>query len=182
MTRVLIAIVITLFLAMFVANARAANTVELVGPGLTWHVTDGSGASQMYNHPVSPDGRLLFTPMVGLKQTNLDSSGIYNSMALFTAQNSIGKPVYGGLLGTGVNIYKSLNAGVVVGGYVQNNQDFKYLGVTPFSMTDGVNAFVPLLGFEVNFKIHTSEKTFIGISNIVTPVITNHSLSFGVYY
>jgi hypothetical protein len=182
MTRILVAILITLAVAMFVANAHAGNSVEIIGPSITWHVVDGGGASQFYNHPISPDGRVLYTPMLGLKQTNLDSSGVYNSLALFTAQNSIGKPIYGGIMGTGLNIWKGINAGFVFGGYVQNNTDFQNLGITPFSMTSGVNAFVPLMGLEVNFHIKLTDKTFFSINNTITPIITNHNLSFGVNY
>lgn len=179
MYRILIAILITLFLAMFAANVHA-DSLELIGPGLTWHVVDGN-ADYLYNHKVSSDGRLIYTPQIGLRYTHNDEL-FYESLSAFTAQNSIGSPIYGGIGALGISFSKYINTGIILGGYVQNNEDFRALNITPFSLTGGENAFVPLLGFEFNLKFYLTDRTFLGLNNMVTPIITNHNLSFGVYY
>lgn len=180
MYKAIIAILITLFLALVVSRANATESLELIGPGVTWHVIDIDGASALYNHKLSNDGRLIYTPQIGLRKTHTEADGLYNSFTLFAAQNSIGSPIYGGMGGTGIELFKMFQAGFIGGLYVQNNNDFEAKGITPFSMTGGSNAIVPLLGLEMNFKIKLSDKMFLGFNNILTPIITNHNLSFGV--
>lgn len=181
MNRVILAILFTLLMALFAAQSRADNSVELIGPGLSWHVMN-SNAGSLNSNKVSNDGRLLYTPEFGVRKTYIEPTGLYKSVALFTAQNSIGSPVYGGMLGTGLEFKKMFSAGLILGGYVQNNEDFRYKGITPFSVTGGENAFVPLAGFEFNFKLYLSKNVFLGQNNIITPIISNHNLSLGIRF
>lgn len=172
---------ITLIIALVVSKSRADDTLELIGPGATWHVIDG-GASYLYDNKISSDGRLLYTPEIGIRKTHIDAETLYNSFTLFRANNSIGSPVYGGLGGTGVQFFHMFQAGFIFGGYIQNDEDYRYMGIVPFSVTGGSNAFVPLVGLEMNFKVDLSKKFFLGINNIITPVITNSNLSLGYKY
>ena len=159
----------------------AYDTLELLGPGITWHVIDG-GVSNLYSHQLSHDGRLIYTPLIGLKKTHISPDGTYHSFALFTADNSIGSPIYGFMGGVGVEFFKMMQAGFVGGGYIQNNEDFYAQGIVPYSMFGDTNAFVPLLGLEINFKFYTSDTVFVGFNNIITPIITNHSISVGLRF
>ncbi len=165
---------------MMVSYANAKDTLELVGPGITWHVIDG-GASSQYNHKLSSDGRLIYTPQIGIKKTRIEAMQ-YNSFAIFTAQNSIGSPIVGAMGATGIELFNMFQVGFVLGGYVQNNNDFKAMGITPFSIMDGPNALVPIMGIDLNFKYKISDLLFVGFNNILTPVITNSNLSIGLEY
>ncbi len=159
----------------------AKDTLELMGPGLTYHLMDG-GASYLYSSKYSEDGRWIYTPSIGLRKMHVDKESVYMSFTAFRSNNSIGSPIWGAIGGTGVQIFSHINLGLAYGGYIQNNEDFRYKNITPFSATGGVNAFVPLLGFNVDFQIPLSDKTFIGFNNLITPVITNHTLSVGLEY
>lgn len=171
-----------LVLALFLISSisRASDSVELIGPGLTYHVIDG-GASQFYDHKVSQDGRLIFTPTIGLKKTHVKDS-VYHSLSLFHANNSIGSPIWGGIGATGAEIFDIFHFGLVYGGYIQNNEDFKAINIKPFSMAGNTNAFVPLLGVEMNIYFNLSNSMFLGLNNTITSIITNHNLSLGLNY
>jgi hypothetical protein len=170
-----------IFLSLLSIQSFASDSLELLGPGVTWHVID-DGASGLYSHKLSSDGRLVYTPMIGIRKTSISDQNVYNSLSLFTAQNSIGSPIYGGMGATGLQLFGVFDAGFVFGGYIQNNQDFQRLGIVPFSATGGENAFVPLMGLEFNVKIKLDKNAFLGINNTITPIITNHNISFGINY
>lgn len=162
-------------------NSFAENSWELMGPGVTYHVLD-FGTSNLYSHKLSDDGRLIYTPTIGLKKTFIDKDYMYHSLAAFHSENSIGSPVWGVMGGVGVHMFDFFNLGLAYGGYVQNNNDFANTGIKPYSLAGNTNAFVPLFGFEANFRFDTSDVMFLGFNNLVTPVITNHSLSLGWRY
>lgn len=166
---------------LFGAASHADENWEFIGPGITYHVID-NGAAPYFDHKLSGDGRLIFTPMVGLKKTHIDPTNTYNSFTIFTAANSIGSQVYGAVGGTGIRFFRILYGGFAYGAYVQNNNDFKAMGITPFSINDGVNAIVPIFGLEINAHFPIGDTLFIGFNNLLTPIITNHNLSIGLQY
>lgn len=171
----------SLLVLVFSTIACASDTIELVGPGLTMHVIDG-GVSDKYVNKISSNGRLILTPQIGIRKTNVDKWGTYNSLALFAARNSIGSPIYGGFGATGAEFFKFFDAGLVYGFYIQNDEDFRARGIEPFSMWGNTNAAVPLFGIELNVKIRIEDNVFIGFNNIITPILTNTSLSLGLTY
>lgn len=162
---------------MMACAARADQTLELVGPGVTFHVVDG-GVSNLYANKLSADGRLIYTANLGIRYVDEADFG-YSSFAIFRALNSVGSPITGALYGYGISTL-NLNVGLVAGGYVQNNEEFHARGIQPFTLFGDTNAFVPIVGFEINVKIPVSKRIFIGFNNILSPVITNHNLSIGI--
>lgn len=168
-----------LFLALMMISsiASAEYSLELIGGGLTYHVIDNGAASQ-FSNKLSNDGRLIYSPTIGLKILNRPGDYSYKSAAIFRGLNSVGSPMTGGILATGLAI-GPFNLGFVIGGYVQNNEDFRARGIQPYSVFGNTNAFVPIAGVEGNVRIPLGEKTYLGINNILTPIITNHSLSLG---
>jgi len=164
---------------MMAITARAENSLELVGPGVTFHVIDG-GVSNLYSNKLSNDGRLIYTAQLGLRYVSSEDFG-YSSIGIFRALNSVGSPITGAIYGYGISM-TNLNVGFVAGGYIQNNNDFYARGIQPFTLFGGTNALVPLVGFEINMKIPISKRTFIGFNNILSPVITNHNMSIGIKY
>ena len=170
-----------LILLLLSPLAQAKESVELIGPGITWHVID-NGAAPYFSNKLSNDGRLIYTPQIGLRKIHTDREFVYNSCAVFMGSNSIGSPIYGFVGSTGVELLRILHVGIAIGTYIQNNNDFNAKGIEPFSMTGGTNALVPILGFEINTQIPVTDKLFIGFNNLITPVITNHNLSFGLEY
>ena len=168
-----------LFLISINSFANDNKSIELIGPGITYHVIDNGVATQ-YSNKLSSDGRWIKTNQLGIRFTNTENYS-YNSTALFIASNSIGSTVYGGLASTGMHII-IFDTGFVFGGYVQNNEDFRAKGIEPYSLAGNTNAFVPLMGMEFNVKFPIGSKIFLGLNNLITPIITNHNLSIGLKY
>ena len=170
-----------IMLLLLSSTAFAKESIELIGPGVTWHVLD-NGAAPYFSNKLSSDGRLIYTPQVGFRKIHTDNQFVYSSFAAFMGSNSIGSPIYGFVGSTGVELLRILHIGIAIGTYIQNNNDFNAKGLEPFSMTSGTNALVPILGFEINTQIPISDRMFIGFNNLITPVITNHNLSIGLGY
>lgn len=173
MKKILFAIVM---LTSSISSAR--YSIELVGGGLTYHVID-NGASANFSNKISKDGRLIYTPSVGLKVLNLPGDYTYKSATVFRGLNSVGSPITGGMLGTGL-AFGPASLGIVLGGYVQNNEDFRAKGIEPYSVCGNTNAFVPIAGAEFNLRVPVGENVYVGLNNLLTPIITNHSLSLGL--
>lgn len=167
-------------LLLFPSLSYADRSLELLGGGITYHVLD-YGASSKYSNKISNDGRLIYTPMLGLRITNIPGNYSYSSAAIFRGTSSIGSPIYGGLLSSGLAI-SVFQVGFGFGGYIQNNEDFRAKGIQPYSFIGNTNALVPLVGIEANVRYPLSDKLFLAFNNLLTPVITNHYLSLGLKY
>lgn len=169
-----------LFILLLLFSAvSGADTLEIIGGGLTYHVLDG-GASPLYSNKVTDDGRLIVTPTIGARFVHNLDIWWYDSAALFYSTNSIGRPVQGAMVSAGMH-QEYFNIGLALGGYLQNNEEFRAKGIQPFSLdSDDEISIVPLLGIEVNFILPLTNRVFLGINNLLTPILTNHTLSLGV--
>ncbi len=161
-------------------NEKNHFSIEFVGGSLTYHVV--SGDALMYSHKVSADGRLIDNPLYGIGASYyFAENSIYITGRFFKGNNSINQPINGGTFSVGKG-FKYLDVGFIIGGYVQNDYDFIKSNVMPFSITPGSNAVVPLIGIELNPKIPLGESFYIKIINILTPLVTNHTLAFGINF
>lgn len=165
-----------LFLLPLTAQA-SDKSLELVLGGVTFHVMGDDDVSSLYSNKLSNNGRLIATPTLGVRYTR-SPDVTYESAAIFIGTNSVGERIYGATASYGLKL-ENLELGLIGGGYIQNNNDFYAKGIIPYSLTDGTNALVPIFGIELNYRIRLGESTFLGINNILSPVITNHNLSLG---
>ena len=167
-----------LLILLLSSISYADNTsVELIGGSITYHVMD-DGASSHYVTKWSPDGRLIFNQLYGVKLLVKDNDS-YSSMTYFGGNNSIGSPIYGGIVSYGV-ILKDFNVGLAIGGYMQDDNAFRSVGVEPYRLTEiGSSGLVPVVGVEINYKVDLSDTMYLKLNNLLSPVITNTSLSLG---
>jgi hypothetical protein len=160
------------------AETELKTSIEFLAGGLTYHVID-SGSSSYNANKVSSDGRLISNPEFGIVLTQ-QFSYLYQSGAVFGGQNPVGQPMGGALYQFGYAI-DNLQIGAAAGAYLQDDNAFRNAGVEPFRMFEvGSIGVVPVLGLALNYNIPLSEKTYLKINNVITPIITNSSLSFGV--
>lgn len=158
-------IAIYILVQLMIVVAFASDRIELLGPGQTFSVMSTGGTDRFY-----------YTQQIGLKKTNI-TNNVYNSLSLTYANQ-----VYGLIGGTGIQMMHMLNTGIIYGFFVQNNNDLRAAGIAPDSMTDGSNAIVPIFGLEINAHFDTTDNTFIGWNNIISPLMVRSSLSFGLRY
>ncbi len=155
-------------------------SVEILGGGLTYHFVANSPSR--FSNKISSDGRLISNLTYGLGVAYTDFvNSFYIAVHLFQGNNSVNQPINGGTLSIDA-ITKYCDVGFVVGAYVQNDYDFISAGIAPFSITSGANAIVPIIGLEINPKFAFGDRYYVKLNNIITPIITNHSLSLGMYF
>jgi len=172
-------ILIGFLLITFVYKTVRANSFETIGGGVTYHLI-ADGASSQYQTKWSQDGKLIFNPLFGI-QYNFDESEVYQTVRLFEGSNSIGKQIYGGTYSVGLRT-NQLYLGFLLGTYFQDDNEFTKLGIEPYSVHNehGWSA-VPLMGLEANiFLVHFDGNKYLKLNNIITPVLTNHTLSLGI--
>ncbi len=157
----------------------AKGSFELIGGGLTYHFVD-YGSAKNFSHKISPEGKLIGNLVYGFGITIYGSKNKnYYALRGFQGENSIAKPINGAIATFGTHS-RNVEFGVVWGAYVQNEYDFRGTGVVPYSVGQGSNSIVPIIGVELNFKIFLKGALFTKFINVVTPIITNHSLSLGL--
>ena len=164
-----------LFLLIFLLSVTANATVlsyEVTGGGLIYHPTVDSEAAKLFPDTLSSDGRLMYRSLLGVGG-HAYYENRYESLHVFFGKNSINEPMAGGLYGNGWH-WRNLNAGFICGAYMQDDDNFKRYGLHPFSVGAGI---VPVVGLEVSPRVRIGEDLWLKLNNILTPVITSHSLS-----
>lgn len=174
LNRTIVWLTLTLMLSVFPIISQA-RTLEVIGGGLTYHLWGYSYPD--YVGKLIDDGSLIANPLVGVGYTNEDASS-YASYKVFFGDNSLGYPIGGFTTGHGVRLGR-WHLGLVIGGYLQDDDEYFNRGIVPFSLTTGRAAFVLIGGVEANYDIPLNDKCFLRINNLITPALTNHTLSFG---
>lgn len=172
--RMLLVIILTLILSSF---SRADSAIELIGGSITYHVID-DGASSKYVTKLNGDGRLIFNPLLGAKYLSQETY-TYWSASAFTGKNSIGSYMNGAMMSYGLHT-TNLYVGGVIGGYEQDDDAFRSQGIDPYRLAEINNqGLVPIVGVEINYKVDLNNLFYLKLNNILSPVITNTSLSIG---
>jgi hypothetical protein len=155
------------------------DSVEIIGGSLTYHLLGNDFDSN--SNKVSNDGRLIANPLFGLQYTT-ENNAYYESMALFSGDNSVGTQILGVKAAKGIKI-GNLYLGLALGAYEQDDTEFNNRGIIPFEIGRlGTTGIVPVFGAEVNYKIVSYKDVFVKINNIISPVLTNTTLSVGVSF
>jgi hypothetical protein len=118
--------------------------------------------------------------MYSFKITKPDSE-FYTSDAFFIGENSVGTLMSGYMGASGVYLNKYTQFGAIYGAYAQDNTEFMRRGIYNCMawFPESKISVIPIFGVEVNFKVNLSDKVFIKLNNVITPVVTNHTISIG---
>jgi hypothetical protein len=156
----------------------ADSSIEVVGGSLTYHPFDTDHTASYYTDKVSNNGKLIDNPLLGIQYSTEDKD-YYKSAALFVGDNSIGQNIAGFKVSEG---FKTCNfyVGAVLGAYEQDDSTFSKDGITPFQIAKtGTTGIVPVVGGEVNYKVIVNREMYLKLNNIISPAITNTTLSLG---
>lgn len=174
----IIIIVIGILLHPYLAHA--SDTVEVVTGGITYHIID-DGSSIKNDHKLSDDGRLIVNPLLGVNYSHT-SDMFYQSYATFLGKNSIDETMYGFLLQSGLEA-DNKQLGLVAGAYFEGNRQFVAKGMQPFRLgTSNGTDVIPLLGIAFNYKIMLTDRVFMRLNNIMTPIVFNSNVSLGLEF
>lgn len=158
-------------------TAKADLNFEMIGGGLTNHLWNDGETSRLMSNKLFNDGRWVYTPLFGLG-LELVKDETFTSIKSFEGLNSVGSQIWGLTVSRG-HQFKYVELGGILGAYVQNDNDFYNRGLVPFSIGNGL---VPIVGAEINFKVDLNKDYYIKLNNVITPVITNHTLTLGYYW
>lgn len=161
------------FLVLLLPVVLKADSFELMAGSLTYHTLVDHSVTDYFPHKISNDGNLIYNQLYGIGYIN-NQDLVYQSFRVFAGNNSIEEPMVGGAYSFGFSL-KNWDNGLVIGGYFQDGASFSKKINYLWALSD----FIPLVGFEFNYKIMLSDKIFIKINNYLSPIITNHSLSIG---
>ena len=151
--------------------ASSALSLENTFGGLTYHLWNGDGVAEKYSNKLNSEGTLIFTGLIGI-----GLSEDHETYRIFMGQNSIADIIYGATYSYTWKI-GPVKAGPILGAYVQNDNNFRAKGITPFSLGWGI---VPIIGIEASIKVLTFGDNYIRLNTIITPVLVNETLSLGV--
>lgn len=161
------------------ARADVDTSLELIGGGLTYHLIDNGGSVKNVNK-LSGDGRLIDNPLLGVGIEIEVYHFLYQTFIGFSGANSVGKPIGGGLYEIGL-VLNSFQIGLTAGAYVQNDVAFRDSGEEPFRLFEiGQYGLVPIVGLNVNYKLKLSNSVYLKLNNIITPILTNTTVSVGL--
>ena len=172
------------------AQAGSGYSVELQGGGINYQL-ENNGTSAYNAHKWSPDGRLNYSGMLGVKVLEEDQL-FYNSLLLYGGNNSIGQPVGGLIESSGFKVDNmgylgcpyhkgTLYVGWAIGAYLQNDNSYKAAtGQYPNELTAfGSEGLVPILGLELDYKVRLTDRTYIKLDDVIQPSSVMTGLSLG---
>jgi hypothetical protein len=138
-----------------------------------------NGASEKFDNKISGDGRLIGNPLLGVADV-YDNGTIFKEEVVFIGQDSVGSLMVGGMYETGRVVGRNLEIGGAFGGYLQDDSAFAARHIQPFSIaTFGTTGLVPVLGAAVNYKVRFNESTYLKLNTVLSPIISNATLSLG---
>lgn len=163
-------------LLLILTNAAKADTMELVAGSITEHFIAPYG-TEWFTRKLGDRGKLIYNPLYALRYTK-EYKDYYKTVSIFYGNNSIGYPMMGGTFSYGWKALKDhLYYGGVIGAYYQE------IGLdNPTSFMDKIinTGMVPVLGVEINGKINIGFESFLKVNNLITPILSSTSISFGI--
>lgn len=159
-------------------SSSFASDFEIDYSLLTYHYPNMTPleASERFENKVSKNGLLIANPVYGVRTTNTEDD-FYTSYKLFAGQDSIGDQIYGFGYSFGLS-QKGYNIGMVLGSYTHDRDEWEQRGLVNRTTipTSSKYDLIPIVGIEANFKFGRFR-----FNNVITPVISNHSISFVVF-
>lgn len=149
-----------------------ADSTELIFGSLSYHIIN-TGAKKYYKYKTSLTPNLITNPLIGIRFNDKISQTI------FYGKNSIAEPMCGYLAFFGHG--KSIRQGIVAGFYYQNTKKFRDHHIIMFKEFKDSN-IIPLVGYEFDFKFKLGKNYYLSENNVLTPIITNHTLSIGMNF
>lgn len=99
----------------------------------------------------------------------------YHTLRIFGGQNSIHEAMLGLMLETGKQKHY-LDYGFIIGLYGQNNRLYHEKDIDNIAFEVGDLGLIPVVGGAIHVKYPITKKLTLGLSNMITPALTNHSI------
>jgi hypothetical protein len=169
--------VILILLVLFSRVGRS-DSLEIMGGSLTDHYQ----SNPAYVGKIVNSDSLIYNALLGLRYNFEKHESKWNiSCEVFGGFNSVQEGMVGFAGAFDYKLMDFLYIGPVLGGYTQSHSAYLSKGLVPFNIGQiGDYDIVPLIGLEINFKMDLNPTFYIKLNNVITPVLTNTSLSLGI--
>lgn len=171
--------VLIILIILIVLKKVHANEVELTLGSVSMHTTVDPSNVRLSNR-ITNDGRFVFNPLYGVGYT-INRETLYYSFKAFTGLNCVADHIYGGTASLGYS-WQHIRLGGIIGGYIQDDTAFTARNIEPFSIIGNRNALVPIIGAELIFMFKVTDTSFIKVNNLISPILMNTSIGYGVRY
>lgn len=175
------------------SRSMASNKKKEALPGIKWevegvyslytyHFTNPDNVGDKFENKVSKDGRLINNNLYGLVIRDTVDNEAYSSHYFFGGVDSVGSPIYGYLRSMGFILPTYTYLGFAFGGYWMENKTWekKQIDHTNGIKISKTNSIVPVVGIEISQKIPLGGGLFLKINNLISPVLSNHSVGLGM--
>lgn len=153
------------------SSAALADSNEVIITSMSYHPMISEKAASRLDNTIARG--LNYTPMYGYVKTYNDFL-FYSSYKAFVGLNCISQPMAGGVISAGADV-NNVQIGLVGGAFYEDQKKFAQRGINTY-----FGDVIPIMGFEVNYRVYMDERSFIKITNTITHLLTNHALSVGM--
>ncbi len=162
-----------ILLVLFLTGAEAREFSYIVG-GITPHLQkpDGKYSKPLCNE-LSEGSGVIFTDLKSFRMKDSDNS----QWGILVGENSYCKPIWGGTYSYEIFSNERVEIQSTLGFYHFDEEGFDFSEGAYFSRL-GNFYFVPIVGMEFNFILYASKNIEVKMMNLITPVISHHSIGF----
>ncbi len=153
---------------------RPTYALDIYLGSISHHLIVHNDAESSFRGRIANGGRTIVNGLLGVGDTRYQGEK-YTNLRFFLGQNSIHKFMAGVAFGSGY-VSQYIDYGVIGGAYGQNNRFYRDRDLKNFAIELGSLGVIPILGIEATFKYQLTQRMSVGLSNIVTPALTNHSI------
>ena len=151
---------------------HAEETTTLKLGSLTPHYS--RTASDKFDHKTSLGKQIILNPLYAIRHTEY-LNDYYLAQEFFFGEDSIGSPIAG--IGFAKGVYNKVGElGLVGGTYVSNTKTWDRAQVETLGVPVGSHKLVPVMGVEANLNLFRIGELQIKLNNLITPVLSNHTI------
>ncbi|EQC47972.1 hypothetical protein [Bacteriovorax sp. Seq25_V] len=165
---------IVLNILLLITSVTKASEFSYIVGGITPHIQKPEGKySKPLCNELSEGSGIIYTDLKSFRVQSSENE----QWGFLVGENSYCKPIWGGTYSYQFYQSERVELQATVGFYHFDQEGFDFSEGAYFANV-GNFYFVPIVGVEMNFVLYTSKSLEVKMMNLVTPVISHHSLGF----
>lgn len=162
---------IPFFLFLFASQVFAADNFGYIVGGITPHYQKPDGVSRkFFCNELAKDSGIIYNELNSFRYQDGNQA-----FGFIVGENSYCSPIYGASYSHKIYNSERINSNLTLGFYHFKQEGFDFSEGAYFGRV-GNFYFVPIVGAEINIVAYRSREFEIQFMNLITPVLTNHSV------
>lgn len=168
--------ILYLFTLILLGGQAFAEFYYIVG-GITPHYQRPDGVSRkLFCNDLGNNSGVIYNELNSFRYEEKN-----HSYGLLVGENSYCSPIWGATYSYNILKTDTITSALTAGFYHFDQEGFDFSEGAYFGQI-GNFFFVPIVGVEVNVKLYSNKDFKIQLMNLVTPVLSNHSLGIVFNY